>query len=106
VNAFEASLRARSAANHADFLLPYLKGDFLVLDVGCGEGMITVGLADPVSNVVGVDREDEELAGVRLVEHLQHRVAQAGVEVEALVEIRRVIKAGASSASPASSTAA
>ena len=70
-SAFEASLKARNAADYADFLLPHLKDDDFVLDVGCGQGTITFGLAEKVAHVVGVDRTDEEFADARrhAVEH-------------------------------------
>ena len=38
----------RSAAMNAAFLLPELKADMSVLDIGCGPGSITVGLAESV----------------------------------------------------------
>jgi SAM-dependent methyltransferase len=63
--AFEAALKSRSAADYADFLLPHLGDDFDVLDVGCGEGTITLGLAERVGHVIGVDVNAERFAGVR-----------------------------------------
>ena len=60
--AFAASLKARSAADYADFLLPHLNDDFRVLDAGCGQGTITLGLAETVGHVVGVDPSEEEFA--------------------------------------------
>jgi SAM-dependent methyltransferase len=62
---FEASLEVRSADEYADFLLPHLGGDVRVLDVGCGRGTITLGLAERVGHVVGVDPSDEEFADAR-----------------------------------------
>jgi ubiquinone/menaquinone biosynthesis C-methylase UbiE len=59
---FEATLKVRSAADYADFLLPHLSGTDLVLDAGCGEGTITLGLAEKAGHVVGVDPSSEEFA--------------------------------------------
>lgn len=49
----------RTAEREAAFFLPYLRPGMRVLDVGCGPGSITVGLAQAVKpgSVVGVDRE-------------------------------------------------
>jgi ubiquinone/menaquinone biosynthesis C-methylase UbiE len=59
VSTFESLLQTRSAAVYADFLVPHLADGFHLLDVGCGPGSITVGLADHVGHVVGVDPKDE-----------------------------------------------
>ena len=51
---------ARTAANSAAFLLPHLPRGSAVLDVGCGPGSITVGLArhvGPDGCVTGIDLE-------------------------------------------------
>jgi ubiquinone/menaquinone biosynthesis C-methylase UbiE len=58
---FEDLMQSRSAAVHADFLLPRLADGFRVLDAGCGAGEITVGLAAavPGAHFVGFDLEDE-----------------------------------------------
>ncbi len=62
---FESSLKVRNAADYADFLLPHLDNDFSVLDVGCGTGTITLGLAGTVAHVLGVDPSDEDFAEAR-----------------------------------------
>jgi ubiquinone/menaquinone biosynthesis C-methylase UbiE len=62
---FEASLKTRNAADYAEFLLPHLDDDFCVLDVGCGRGTITLGLAETVAHIVGVDPSDEEFEDAR-----------------------------------------
>lgn len=53
------SHRQRTAENSAAYLLPRLQPSDRVLDVGCGPGTITVGLADrvPDGSVVGMDAE-------------------------------------------------
>jgi ubiquinone/menaquinone biosynthesis C-methylase UbiE len=53
------SHRWRTAENSAAYLLPYLRSGQDLLDVGCGPGQITIGLADRVApgRVIGVDRE-------------------------------------------------
>lgn len=62
---FEDLLISRSAAEYADFLEPYLTAKDVVLDVGCGSGSITVGLASKVDRVIGVDLDDAEFVDAR-----------------------------------------
>src|SRR6266542_1569305 len=64
-SAFEASLKVRNAADYADFLLPHLDDDFRLLDVGCGQGTITLGLAETVAHVDAVDPAEEAFADAR-----------------------------------------
>ncbi len=51
------SHRWRTAANSAAYLLPELQPRMRILDVGCGPGTITAGLADhvPDGRVTGID---------------------------------------------------
>jgi SAM-dependent methyltransferase len=51
------SHRWRTAENSAAYLLPHLRPHMTVLDVGCGPGTITLGLADRVGegHVTGID---------------------------------------------------
>lgn len=51
---------ARTPENSAAFLLPHLRPDARVLDVGCGPGSITDGLAKyvPIGSIIGVDISD------------------------------------------------
>jgi ubiquinone/menaquinone biosynthesis C-methylase UbiE len=120
--AFEASLKVRSAADYADFLLPHLDDDFHVLDVGCGRGTITLGLAEWVAHVVGVDPSEKELADVRRyaaahqIENVEFRVGSVyrldfpvgnfdaclchsmietlNQPLDGLIEIKRILKPG------------
>src|SRR5262249_2843608 len=52
-----AQHRKRTAAEAAAFLLPHLRSGMRVLDVGCGPGSITLGLAEAVEpgEVLGID---------------------------------------------------
>src|SRR5262249_54126262 len=57
----------RTAEEAAAFLLPELRPGMRLLDVGCGPGSITRGLAERLvpGEVVGVDLSAETLAGAR-----------------------------------------
>lgn len=60
-------MAARKASVEAAFLLPYLRRGMRLLDVGCGPGTITVGLAAAVApgEVVGIDREPSQIEQAR-----------------------------------------
>ncbi len=60
----KAAIETRGADVYASFLLPHLRPDMVVLDCGCGEATIAMGLAEAVSagRVVGVDLEMDSLA--------------------------------------------
>ena len=62
---FEGLLRTRSAVEYADFALPKIRSDDDVLDVGCGPGSITIGLAEIAGRVLGVEPEGSELVDAR-----------------------------------------
>ncbi|KAI1755991.1 methyltransferase type 11 [Xylaria castorea] len=52
-----ASYSRRTAAENAAYMLPLLKADMCILDVGCGPGTITLDLAAhvPEGSVTGID---------------------------------------------------
>jgi SAM-dependent methyltransferase len=62
------SHRWRTAENSAGYLLPRLREDARILDVGCGPGTITVDLARrvPSGSVVGLDRSEDVIAEARV----------------------------------------
>jgi ubiquinone/menaquinone biosynthesis C-methylase UbiE len=62
---FEAKLADRNASDYADFLLPYLTPTFRVLDVGCGDGAISIGLGKVAGHVVGVDPDEDAFEEAR-----------------------------------------
>ncbi|MEX2446342.1 MAG: methyltransferase domain-containing protein [Dehalococcoidia bacterium] len=66
-NSVVASHARRSAARDAAYLLPLLRPGMRLLDVGCGPGTITTGLAHAVDpgEVVGVDVSEEVLVQAR-----------------------------------------
>ena len=56
--------RGRTADRWAAFLLPHLRPDMRVLDLGCGPGSITAGLT---GHVVGLDLHPAPVEGLALV---------------------------------------
>jgi SAM-dependent methyltransferase len=56
------SHRSRTAENSAAYLLPHLRADLSLLDVGCGPGSITADFAKLVRTVVGIDPSTEVIA--------------------------------------------
>ena len=118
---FEDLLRHRSAAEYADFVLPTIGRRDHVLDVGCGPGSITVGIAEAAGYVIGID-VDAEFADARAyaaghgIDNVEFRegsiydlgVAEASIDVctlfsiletlddplAGLAEVRRVLKPG------------
>ena len=59
-------MRSRSATEYADFVLPSIGGGDRVLDVGCGPGSITLGLAQVAEHVTGVDVDEVDFTDARL----------------------------------------
>jgi SAM-dependent methyltransferase len=116
------SHRWRTAENSAGYLLPHLKPHMRILDVGCGPGTITAGLADrvPQGHVTGIDAAPDildqarELAAQRhnldfttgdvyaldypdatfCVVHAHQVLQHLGDPVRALTQMRRVTKPG------------
>ncbi|MCL2022087.1 MAG: methyltransferase domain-containing protein [Betaproteobacteria bacterium] len=62
-----AAHSARTAANSAAYLLPYLKPGMHILDIGCGPGTITLDLAALVApgKVVGLENAETPLLAAR-----------------------------------------
>jgi ubiquinone/menaquinone biosynthesis C-methylase UbiE len=57
---FDELMRHRSAAEYADFVLPQIDAQDRVLDVGCGAGSITLGLAQVAGHAIGIDLADAD----------------------------------------------
>ncbi|MBV9444430.1 MAG: methyltransferase domain-containing protein [Streptosporangiaceae bacterium] len=108
----------RTAENSAAYLLGELNEGMSLLDVGCGPGTITAGLARRVRHVTGIDSSAEVLAlaaegapentgfaiadvhaltfadGVFDVVHAHQVLQHVAQPVRALREMRRVCRAG------------
>lgn len=59
--------RTRTAEKQAAFVLPYLRPGMDLLDIGCGPGSITLGLAQAVApgRVTGIDHDPEHISAAR-----------------------------------------
>ena len=62
-----ASHGVRTAESSAAYLLPHLRAGMRLLDVGCGPGTVTVGLAEVVApgEVVGIENVEAPLVAAR-----------------------------------------
>ncbi len=74
-----AFVARRTLESHGEFFAPYLRDGMHVLDVGCGPGSITLGIARRVGSgsVIGVDMSDSQVALAR-----QHAAAQRVANVQ------------------------
>jgi len=59
------SHRWRTAENSCGYLLPHLRADMTMLDVGCGPGTITADLATRVPTITGIDPSASVIAEAR-----------------------------------------
>jgi ubiquinone/menaquinone biosynthesis C-methylase UbiE len=57
----------RTVVNSASYLIPYLKSDSIILDVGCGPGTLSIDLATrvPAGRVYGIDLGAEAIGAAR-----------------------------------------
>ncbi len=80
------SHRWRTAENSAAYLLPELKPQTRILDVGCGPGTITAGLADrvPGGRVTGIDSAPAVLEQARELARNRDNLEFAAGDVYAL----------------------
>ena len=69
---FESLMETRSAREYADFVLPSIRPGDRVLDVGCGPGSISVGMAAVAASVTGVDLDHAEFTGAREFAKSEH----------------------------------
>ena len=84
------ALSLRVLTKDANFILPYLKHDFLVLDIGCGPGSITCGFAAhcPGGHVTGVDSSPTVLEKARTdARHLNNITFRHGDITHGLLDL-------------------
>ena len=78
-----SSHRARTPSDSAAFLLPHLDREADLLDIGCGPGSITRGLAAIVGTAIGIDPSHEAIEEARTSDP-DHRVGWLVASGEAL----------------------
>lgn len=78
----ELRLLTRNADTYADFLIPHLDSSSRLLDLGCGEGTISLGLSRHVDSVIGIDPLDDFTAARKFaesesIENVEFRIGDA-----------------------------
>lgn len=79
---------SRTAETSAAFLLPHLRPDAKILDIGCGPGTITTSLAKyiPKGSIIGTDYSSEVVADAQ--KRLEELIAGATADAESGVAAR------------------
>lgn len=116
----ERQMASRAASDYADFLLPHIGKETHLLDLGCGDGALTLGLATVCDRVTALDlsADDFQAAAVARLGRdkvsfvqgdatqlpfpdrtfdavLAHSVLESGAEPATLLgEARRVLRPG------------
>jgi 2-polyprenyl-3-methyl-5-hydroxy-6-metoxy-1,4-benzoquinol methylase len=83
--AVTAFMARRSVETHAAFVLPYVRPDARILDLGCGPGSITTSLASrvPRGSVLGLDMNSGQVDRAR-ERAREHGVANVAFEVASI----------------------
>ena len=81
-------LAARTASREVAFFLSHLRSGMRVLDVGCGPGSITLGLAEVVApaEVVGVDLQPAQVEQARALA-TERQATNVRFEVASIYEL-------------------
>lgn len=81
-------MKTRTAQDNAKLFLNYAKPNMHILDVGCGPGSITIGLAQalPDCHIIGIDKEGSQL-DIASEAALQHKVVNCSFEQASIFEL-------------------